>query len=56
MLKSGSVKKVRKNPNDSASFIALVIYQYLEKALGAAYTYDMILSKLKSMNFACIQG
>lgn len=37
-------------------FIALVIYRYLEKALGDAYTCDMILSKLKSMNFACVQG
>ena len=37
-------------------FIALVIYRYLERALGNSYTCDTILSTLKSMNFASIQG
>ena len=37
-------------------FIALVIYRYLEKALGNTYTCEMILSTLKNMNFASIQG
>ena len=37
-------------------FIALVIYRYLEKALGDSYTCDTILSTLKNMNFASIQG
>ena len=36
-------------------FISLVIYRYLEKSLGASYTCDTILSKLKSMNFAGVQ-
>ena len=36
-------------------FISLVIYRYLEKALGDSYTCDTILSTLKSMNFACVQ-
>ena len=37
-------------------FIALVIYRYLERTLGNSYTCDTILSTLKSMNFASIQG
>lgn len=37
-------------------FIALVIYRYLEKALGDSYTCDKILSTLKSMNFASVHG
>lgn len=36
-------------------FISLVIYRYLEKALGAPYTCETILSTLKSMNFAGVQ-
>lgn len=36
-------------------FLSLVIYRYLEKALGGAYTCETILSTLKSMNFAGIQ-
>jgi len=36
-------------------FISLVIYRYLEKALGDSYTCDTILSTLKSMNFASVQ-
>lgn len=37
-------------------FISLVIYRYLEKALGDPYTCETILSTLKSMNFASVQG
>lgn len=37
-------------------FISLVIYRYLEKALGNLYTCETILSTLKSMNFASVQG
>lgn len=37
-------------------FISLVIYRYLEKALGDPYTCERILSTLKSMNFASVQG
>lgn len=37
-------------------FISLVIYRYLEKALGNPYTCETILSTLKSMNFASVQG
>ena len=37
-------------------FIALVIYRYLKRALGKSYTCDTILSTLKSINFASIQG
>lgn len=37
-------------------FISLVIYRYLEKALGDSYTCETILSTLKSMNFASVQG
>lgn len=36
-------------------FLALVIYRYLEKSLGNAYTCETIIDKLKSMNFADIQ-
>lgn len=36
-------------------FLALVIYRYLEKSLGNAYTCETILDKLKSMNFADVQ-
>ncbi len=36
-------------------FLSLVIYRYLEKEIGEGYTCDMILNKLKSMNFASIQ-
>lgn len=37
-------------------FISLVIYRYLEKTLGDLYTCETILSTLKSMNFASVQG
>lgn len=37
-------------------FISLVIYRYLEKALGDPYTCETILSTLKSMNFASVHG
>lgn len=37
-------------------FISLVIYRYLEKALGNSYTCETILDTLKSMNFASVQG
>lgn len=37
-------------------FISLVIYRYLEKALGDLYTCETILSTLKGMNFASVQG
>ena len=36
-------------------FLSLVIYCYLEKELGYAFTCETILEKLKSMNFADIQ-
>ena len=36
-------------------FLSLVIYRYLEKELGYAFTCETILEKLKSMNFADIQ-
>lgn len=36
-------------------FLSLMIYRYLEKALGQTFTCEMILDKLKSMNFATIQ-
>lgn len=36
-------------------FLALVIYRYLEKGLGNTYTYETILDKLKTMNFADVQ-
>lgn len=36
-------------------FLSLVIYRYLEKALGNTYTCETILDKLKSMNFADVQ-
>ena len=36
-------------------FISLVIYRYLEKALGDFYTCETILSTLKGMNFASVQ-
>lgn len=36
-------------------FLSLVIYRYLEKDLGQDFTCEMILDKLKSMNFADIQ-
>lgn len=37
-------------------FLSLVVYRYLEKDLKNAYTCETILNKLKSMNFAEIQG
>ena len=37
-------------------FISLVIYRYLEKALGNSYTCETILDASKSMNFASVQG
>ena len=37
-------------------FMSLVIYRYLEKALGNSYTCETILDTLKSMNFASVQG
>ena len=36
-------------------FLSLVIYRYLEKALGYSFTCEAILDKLKTMNFADIQ-
>ena len=36
--------------------MSLVIYRYLEKALGNSYTCETILDTLKSMNFASVQG
>ena len=36
-------------------FLSLIIYRYLERDLGYAYTCETILDKLKSMNFADIQ-
>jgi hypothetical protein len=36
-------------------FLALIIYRYLEKQVGDAYTSDEILAKLKTMNFASVQ-
>ena len=36
-------------------FLSLVIYRYLEKDLGQDFTCEMILDKLKNMNFANIQ-
>lgn len=36
-------------------FLSLVIYRYLEKDLGQDFTCEMILDKLKTMNFANIQ-
>lgn len=36
-------------------FLALMIYRYLEKDLKQKFTCEMILDKLKSMNFANIQ-
>ena len=36
-------------------FLSLVIYRYLEKDLGQDFTCEMILDKLKAMNFANIQ-
>lgn len=36
-------------------FLSLVIYRYLEKNLGQDFTCEMILDKLKAMNFANIQ-
>ncbi len=37
-------------------FLALLIYRLLERELGKAYTCDQILSKLKAMNFASLEG
>ena len=37
-------------------FMSLVIYRYLEKALGNSYTCETILDTLKNMNFASVQG
>lgn len=37
-------------------FLSLVVYRYLERELKKAYTCETILNKLKSMNFADIQG
>ena len=36
-------------------FLSLVIYRYLEKELGNAFTCETILDKLKTINFADIQ-
>lgn len=36
-------------------FLSLIVYRYLEKELGGAYTCEKILEKLKNMNFADIQ-
>ena len=36
-------------------FLALIIYRYLEKSLGNAYTCETILDKLKTINFADVQ-
>jgi transposase len=36
-------------------FLALIIYRYLEKQVGDAYTSDEILAKLKTMNFISVQ-
>lgn len=36
-------------------FLALVIYRYLERDLGNAFSYEAILNKLRTMNFADIQ-
>lgn len=36
-------------------FLALVIYRYLERDLGNAFSYEAILDKLRTMNFADIQ-
>ena len=36
-------------------FLSLVIYRYLEKALGYSFTCEAILDKLKTMNFADVQ-
>lgn len=35
--------------------MSLVIYRYLEKALGDSYTCETILYTLKNMNFASVQ-
>jgi hypothetical protein len=35
--------------------LALIIYRYLEKQVGDAYTSDEILAKLKTMNFISVQ-
>jgi len=37
-------------------YLSLILYRYLEKALGEQYTCNTILNTLKSMNFASIQG
>lgn len=37
-------------------FLSLAVYRYLEKDLKNTYTCETILNKLKSMNFADIQG
>lgn len=37
-------------------FLSLLVYRLLERELGKAYTCDQILSKLKTMNFASIEG
>lgn len=37
-------------------FLALMIYRFLEKELDCKYTCSTILEKLRSMNFASIQG
>ena len=36
-------------------FLALVIYRYLERDLGNAFSYEALLDKLRTMNFADIQ-
>ena len=36
-------------------FLALVIYRYLERDLGNAFSYEAILDKLRTMNFTDIQ-
>ena len=37
-------------------FLALLVYRLLERELGKAYTCDQILSKLKEINFASLEG
>ena len=37
-------------------FLALIVYRYLEKELGGKYTCERILSTLKGINFASVQG
>lgn len=37
-------------------FLALLVYRIMEKELGRKYTCEEILSTLKSMNFASVEG